>query len=150
MKKLLLLVLALSVLATSGTVSAHDRNHKEKNHPRQESRWQDDRHEHERDMPFRWHERFERLAQNHHRAERIHDYEFGHRFPGLRAYRWHDDHDRGFWHTGHIIKDAVLFYNDSDELVSYGYMRDGVFIVINDDDSTHEHHDSFFLSWWNH
>lgn len=150
MKKLLLLALAISVLATSGIVSAHARDYKESSHSQQESRWQDDRNEQERDMPFRWHEKHDRLSSNDHRTERIHDREFQHRFPGLKAYRWHDVHDRGFWYNGHLIKDAVLFYNDSDELVSVGYMHDGVFIIIRDDHSTHEHHDSFFVSWWRH
>lgn len=150
MKKMLVLALSVFVLSTSATVSAHEYRHNGNSKSHHESSWHSDRPEQEREMPFKWHEKHGRLTPNDHRTERIHDREFRNRFPGLRAYRWHDVHDRGFRYHGHLIKDAVLFYNDSDELVSVGYMRDGAFIVIRDDHSTHEHHDSFFASWWRH
>lgn len=149
MKKFLLIALAFTVLTTSATVSVQARAHNDKHQNHQESRWDDDS-SHERDMPFRWHERIDHFTPDNHRIERIHDNRFNSRFPGLRAYRWHDTQGRWFRHNGHIVRDAVLFYNDSGELVSFGYMNDGVFIMIHDDDSINEDHDSFFVSWWRH
>lgn len=147
MKKALLIALAFSVLTTSAAVTVQARGHDDR--PHQETRWERDS-DHERDMPFRWHERRDHFTHDNHRMERIHDNRFNNRFPGLRAYRWHDAHGRWFRHNGHIVRDAVLFYNDSDELVSFGYMNNGVFIMIRDDDSINEDHDSFFVSWWRH
>jgi hypothetical protein len=40
-----------------------------------------------------------------------------------------------------------MFYNDSDELVSVGFMHNGAFLFIRDDDDGYENRDSFFLSW---
>jgi len=147
MKKLLLMLLALSVLTTSATVSAHER-HNDGPKSRHETRWHNDHNKYDRDLPFKWHEKRERLSWKDHRLERIKSKEFQKRFRDLTAYRWHDTHHKGFWYKGHYIKDAVLFYNKYDELVRIGYMRDGVFITINADYSSHEHRDHFFISWW--
>ena len=96
-------------------------------------------------MPFKWHERRENFAQKHHRMERIHDRAFTNRFAGLHSYRWHDRHGEGFWYHGHRITDAVFFYNDADELVSIGFMHEGVFIRINADCGEERNHDHFFF-----
>ena len=148
MKKLLLMLLALSVLTISPTVSAHERGYNDGPSSRHEDRWQEDRHNHDRDMPFKWHEKREKLSPANHRLERIKDKEFKQRFHGLKAYRWHTAHHKGFWYKGHFITDAVLFFDKSDELVRIGFMRDGVFVIIHSDHSCHEHRDHFFVSWW--
>lgn len=144
MKKLLILSVALAVLMlTSLTASAHDWGSYEN-----DSNWHHSRHtdiEAERGMPFGWHDSYESMRE-HHRLERIHDREWEHRFPGLHAYRW-NGHE-GFWHHGHYVTDAVLFFDDNNELVSVGYMADGVFIHFREDHETYENHDSFFISWW--
>jgi len=106
---------------------------------------------HERDsLPFGWHDHYRTFEGRHH-LERIYDREMGRRFPGLQAYRWYGDgqYHRGFWHHGHFIKDAILFFDRDGELVSFGYMTDGVFVYARYDDEVYRNHDSFFVSWWN-
>lgn len=149
MKKLLLMFLALSVLAVSTPVSAHERDGHPGNRDNKKHHMAADRNSHHRDMPWQWNERRDRVAAKDHRMERIHDREFNHRFHGLTAYRWQNHHHKGFWYKGHYIKDAVLFFNSSDELVRIGYMHDGVFIVIHADHSRHDHRDPYFALWWN-
>ena len=149
MKKLLLMFLALSLLAVSPPVSAHDRDQNQEHRSNKEHRWQDEHYSHDRDMPFQWNERRDHVSARDHRLERITDRDFNHRFHGLTAYRWQNHHHKGFWYNGHYIKDAVLFFNRSDELVCIGYMHDGVFIVIHADHSRHDHRDPFFALWWN-
>lgn len=142
MKKTVLLILTLSVLTLmSATVSAHDRGDQDRG-------WHHARHEDmdsERGLPFAWHEQRHAIHEAHH-LERIEDREWDHRFPGLHAYRWHGE--EGFWHHGHYVNDAVLFFDRHDNLVSIGYMSDGVFIHIRDDHESYENHDSFFFSWF--
>jgi hypothetical protein len=65
----------------------------------------------------------------------------------LRAYKWRD-YGPGFWYHGERVKDAVLFFNDADELVSCGFMHNGLFIFIREDDQGYESDDDFFLGWW--
>ncbi|MBP2634657.1 MAG: hypothetical protein H6Q72_564 [Firmicutes bacterium] len=45
------------------------------------------------------------------------------------------------------IKGTVIFYNDSDELVSVSFMRGDTFVVLRDDDRDYESRDDFFYSW---
>lgn len=99
----------------------------------------------ERRFPFAWHEHFESMRYHHH-LDRVYDHEWGDRFPGLHAYRW-SDHE-GFWHHGHHVKDAIFFYDEDNQLVSVGYMDDGVFINFREDHESYENHDSFFFSWF--
>ena len=54
----------------------------------------------------------------------------------------------GFWYQGRRVTDAVMFYNKSDELVSIGFMHNGGFIYIRDDNRGYKNDDSFFFSWW--
>lgn len=165
-RKIILLLMAL-VLAVSASVSAspkdrddpndrgqhkkydqHDQRdrHDKWQHPTYRSdKWQPARHE---VLPFAWHERRDRIYKPGATVERVFDREWNNRFPGLQAYRWHDNRGQGFWYQGHRIDDAVMFYNDDDELVSIGFMHNGLFLFIRDDDNGFENHDSFFISWW--
>lgn len=144
MKKLMIPILAASILSlTSLTASAHEWGYYDN-----DSNWRHAHHnsyESERGLPFGWHDRYESIRV-HHRMERIHDREWRHRFPGLHAYRWHGN--EGFWNHGRYVTDAVLFFDDNNQLVSVGYMSDGVFIQIREDHETYENHDSFYFSWW--
>ena len=149
MKKLLLMFLVLSVLAVSATVSAHERDQHQGNRDNNKHRMTDARQSHNRDMPWQWKERRDHFAAADHRLKPIHDKEFNNRFHGLTAYRWQNQHNKGFWYKGHYIKDAVLFFNSSDELVRIGYMHGGVFTVIHADHSRHDHRDPYFALWWN-
>lgn len=98
--------------------------------------------------PFQWYEKRSRYSAPGYRMEPIHDRSWNDRFPGLRAYRWQDRPDRGFWYRGHRITDAVMFYDASDDLVSVGFMYNGVFMFVRDDNNAFENRDSFFLTWW--
>lgn len=167
MKKVLLFLLAMFIMSLSSIVSA-DPRHDEERHER--SRHEDFRHknshhnwshsayrqdnwrpvDHRPDrMPFRWHERRDHFSPADYRMERIYHRDWEDRFPGLHPYRWHGEYGRDFWYRGHRVTDAVMFYNDSDELVSVGFWHDGAFILIRDDDRSFENHDSFFLMWRN-
>jgi hypothetical protein len=84
--------------------------------------------------------------KEHHHLKRIYDREWGDRFPGLHAYGWSSQ--EGFWHHGHYVKNAVFFYDENEELVSVGYMANGVFINFREDHESYENHDSFFFSWF--
>ncbi|SMD07956.1 hypothetical protein [Sporomusa malonica] len=147
MKKLVLLVLAIFVMAMSSTASAKERHHDWSGSKFNNGRWQQSHAVSERHMPFKWHERRDRDTVSRYRLERIHDYRMSERFPGLHAYKWRDHNGRNFYYNGKRVKDAVLFYDDSDELVSVGFMRAGKFIVIRDDDRSYETHDDFLTSW---
>ena len=105
--------------------------------------------------PFRWHEsrysmreRFS-AADYEYRLEPIYDREWNDRFPGLHSYRWHDSdrysHAGYFWYRGVRIRDAVLLYDDWDELVGIGFMHDNVFVFIRDDQQVHQRNDSLLL-----
>lgn len=109
-----------------------------------------DRHDEEQGndwLPFKWHERRENFSPEHHRMERIEDRDFNDRFSGEHPYRWHDKRGHGFKYHGRWIRDAVFFYDDSDELVSIGFMNNGIFIKIYADGGEERNHESFFLSW---
>jgi Ni/Co efflux regulator RcnB len=142
MKKLLIMVMAFSVLMLASiTASAHDW-HEHDNDNNWHRTHQNDNDE-EQGMPFKWHQRQQSLREHHH-LERINDREWGRKFPGLHAYRWHGQE---FSHHGHRVNDAFLFFDENDELVSIGYMADGVFIHFREDHSSFENHDSFFVGW---
>ncbi|EGO61731.1 hypothetical protein [Acetonema longum] len=98
--------------------------------------------------PFQWYEKRSRYSAPGYRMEPIYDRSWNDRFPGLRAYRWQDRPDRGFWYRGHRITDAVMFYDAFDDLVSVGFMYNGVFMFVRDDNNAFENRDSFFLTWW--
>lgn len=152
MKKIIVLIVMLSMLLLmSATVSARgddrDRQHRHRhdNNKKYHRVHYKDR-DYERHLPFRWHDRFYSM-RDHHRLERIQHDEWRHRFPGLQAYRSHGHH--GFWHHGRYVKDAIFFFNRDHELVSIGYMHNGLFIHFRSDDDYSEDDDSFFLAWWN-
>lgn len=146
MKRLLMLILTISVLMMMSVTASADHRHKDwENH---DNRWHRTHHndeEAERGLPFAWHERYDSMRENYH-LERVYDRDMDDRFPGLRAYRW-SGHE-GFWHHGHYVKDAVFFYNSNDEIVSVGYMADGVFISFRENHESYENHDSFYFSWF--
>lgn len=146
MKKVVLLVLAVFVLAMSSTASAKDRQHDWSKSHFNNGKWQKVYVAKEKKLPFNWHERRDRVA-SHYQLERINDRRMNDRFPGLRAYKWRDYNGQGFYYNGKRVKDAVLFYNDSDELVSVGFMRNGSFVLLRDDDRDYETRDDFFASW---
>ena len=101
--------------------------------------------------PFKWHE--SRSAMNErfssdYRMDRIDDDAWNNRFPGLHSYRWHDSdrYSQGdFWYRGVRVRDAVLFYDDSDELVGTGFMFDNEFVFIRDDQEVYQRNDSLLL-----
>lgn len=101
--------------------------------------------------PFRWHE--SRSSMNDrfssdYRMDRIDDDAWNNRFPGLHSYRWHDNdrYSQGdFWYRGVRVRDAVLFYDDSDELVGTGFMFDNEFVFIRDDQEVYQRNDSLLL-----
>jgi hypothetical protein len=147
MKRVLSLVLTLSVMLLMSVTASAQHDWQNDRHYDNDSNWQ---HTHHRDvqsdnqMPFRWHEHYQSLRDHHH-LERVYDRDLSHRFPGLQAYRWRG---QGFWHHGHLVSEAVLFFDEDNDLVSMGYMSDGAFIYLRDDHEVYENHDSFFLAWW--
>lgn len=148
MKKLSILLLALLILALPLTASAkhhrggHEHSREWENQVYYDKSWNRTHHE---SIPFNWHDRRDNFTSRY-QMIRIHDNDWDNRFPGLRSYRWHDGD--GFHYRGSNVRDAVFFYNDYDELVSIGFMHNGSFIFIRDDQSSYENHDSFFFSWW--
>ncbi|BBB90370.1 MAG TPA: hypothetical protein PKA28_12660 [Methylomusa anaerophila] len=158
MKKLLLFVVTLSVLLLmSVTVSARDQHNRghyndkgrgQYQHYDNNSKWHRTYHndyDADKKLPFKWHERYNSM-RGRYQLERIQDREWNNRFPGYRAYKWHNN--EGFWHHGHYVTDAVFFYDGDDQLISVGYMANGVFIHFRADHDAYENNDSFFLSWW--
>ncbi len=142
MKKRLIPLSLAFLLTIFLTVVAAERSHHDWSHPAyHNNNWHHMESRADDSLPFKWHEH-----RDHYHGERIYDREWADRFPGLHPYRWHGE---GFWYHGNRITDAMLFYNDSDELVSVGFMVDGLFIFFRDDHEGYENHDSFFLSWWN-
>jgi len=111
--------------------------------------WQRTDHRSDGRMPLNWHQKIDRYSPDY-QMEPIHIREWNNRFPGLHLFQWMDRRGEGFWYRNQRIVDAIMFYNEADELVSIGFIHDGIFIMIRDDDQCYENHDSFFLSWWNH
>ena len=146
MKKMFLLVTALCLMMFSSVVSAEESEyHHDWSHPAyHHENWKQVDNRAEESMPFKWHEHRDYHAANY-RMERIHGREWEERFPGLHPYSWHGE---DFWHQGHHVRDAVLLYNDSDELVSVGFWHEGTFIFIRDDHRSYENHDPFFESFF--
>jgi hypothetical protein len=143
MKRRIMLIIVTLILVFSSAASAkphHDWSQREFHH----GNWQ--RAEHFA-PPFKWHEPRAYFSPADYRMKRLHVREWQDRFPGLRAYKWHDKYGSGFRYQGSRIKDAVLFYNDDDELVSVGFMHDGDFIILRDDDRAFRSRDSVFTSW---
>jgi len=158
-KKTLLAMTLSALLVLSVNASADARPNKDRDDDyrsqRQHERHQQDqrgnepqRHDNgvKRGMPFQWQEHVS-THQQHHYMNRIDDHEWNNRFPGLRSYRWSGQ--EGFWHNGRYVQDAVLFYDQSDCLTSFGYMNNGVFILVNQDNDGHQDNDSFFFAWFN-
>ncbi|MDR3561190.1 MAG: hypothetical protein P4N41_24580 [Negativicutes bacterium] len=147
MKKTLMIVLTLSVLLLMSVTASAQHDWHNDQHYDNDNNWHHTHHgdnDSERGMPFGWHDRFDTM-RDHHRLERVEGREWDHRFPGLRAYHWRGE---GFYHHGHYVSDAILFYDRDNELVSVGYMHDGVFVFFREDHESYENHDSFFISWW--
>ncbi|WP_156478558.1 hypothetical protein [Anaerosporomusa subterranea] len=171
MKRKIILLMLVLVVAFSATASAkphdhwkdddrsyrserHDKHDRNDRYEKRNSRWDHPsyrnnswRKTQHAALPFTWYEHRDRFYRPGHTIERIHDNRWSNRFPGLYAYRWQDIHGNGFWYQGRYVRDAVMFYNDSDELVSVGFMHNGAFLFIRDDDGGYENRDSFFLSW---
>jgi hypothetical protein len=123
----------------------HDWSHSAYSH----DRWRSIARPSFRNIPFNWHERAGSHSSHHHFAQ-IHDRQWHDRFPGLRIFRWIDRSGSGFWYNDHHIVDAMMFYNESDELVSIGFYHNNIFIMLRDDGNGYENHDSFFSLWWLH
>lgn len=98
-------------------------------------------------LPFTWHQHRDRIYRPGYIVERIYDYGWTSRFPGLHPYRWHARNGVGFWYQGRHITDAVMFYDSYDQLVGIGFMHNGTFLFIRDDNHGFENRDSFFFSW---
>lgn len=154
MKKSIIILLVMSlVIFTSAVASAHH-NWNGHNQPYdRDGRWQHhsgDR-QYEESMPFRWHDHRGAFQHERHRLERINDREWERRFPDLHAYHWygHNRHNGGFWHEGNYIRDAILFFDNDEEVVAFGYVHDGRFIMVRQDHEIYENHESFYLRWWN-
>jgi len=110
--------------------------------------WQRTDHRTRGEMPFKWHQKFDHYSPHYH-MEPIYGHEWNDRFPGLHLFRWQDRRGEGFWYRNQRIVDAMMFYDDSDELVSIGFVHDGIFVMLRDDEECYENNESFFLSWWN-
>lgn len=167
MKRKVILVMLALLVAVSATAGANPRQHRRNDPPQRNERYErHDRHERQsrwdhpsyrgpkwrkvrhEPPPFAWHAHRDRFYRPGHRLEPIYDADWRHRFPGLRPYRWQDLRGSGFWYQGRYVRDAVMFYNDDDELVSIGFMHNGAFLFIRDDDNDFESRDSFFFSFW--
>lgn len=150
MKKISNIILTFAtVMLLAVPVSAqdrhNDRHHDNNNNNNNWHRTHYNDEDSERGVPFKWHSNYNSIRV-HNRIERIHDREWDHRFPGLQVYSWSDH--RGFWHHGHYVQEAVLFFNSDHELVSIGYMADGVFIHFRADHESYENNDPFFHERW--
>lgn len=151
MKKLSIILIVMSLLIfTSGVVSAKHNWHGNNQPYEHDRHWKHhpsgDRH-YEHSMPFRWHDHRYAFHRPNYRLERIYDHRWEHRFPGLHPYRWYG-HDHGFWHDGRYIQDAILFFDRDEEVVAFGYFRDGTFLMVRQDEAEYESDDAFFFSWW--
>lgn len=148
MRRMLILIVTLSVLMMISVTASAAHGHKDRgNHNNKWHRTHYNDADSERGLPFVWHEHYDSMRGNHH-LERVYDREMDHRFPGLHAYRW-SSHE-GFWHHGNYVKDAVFFFDKNNEMVSVGYMANGVFIHFRENHESYENQDSFFFAWFNH
>jgi hypothetical protein len=151
---LLALAMAASVTATAlakGDDKGHYGKDRHGHHDRYDQGDRDRGHNDGHDKhfrPFKWRDHHRSFDKHH--MERIHDRNIERHHPGLHAYKWrgYGDGREGFWHNGHHVRDAILFFNDEDEVVSFGYMRDGVFIYVREDEGFEERDPFFFLQWF--
>jgi hypothetical protein len=146
MKRLILVLMTLSVLMVGTTTASADswgfhyssgENWNVRFHSDNDA---------ERGWGFSWRDHFRDMHIRYH-MEEVYDREWEQRFPDLHVYRWRDDH--GFWHHGHMVRDALFFFNESDELVGFGYWDGDVFVHARADHKVYESHDSFYVSWRN-
>lgn len=149
MKKTAIALVVLSLFIFTSAVASAKHNWHGHNQPyERDSHWKhhsSGRH-YEQSMPFRWHDHRNAFHRQNHRIVRIYDQGWQHRFPDLHAYRWHGHN--GFWHDGHYVDDAILFFDGDDELAAFGYFRGERFLMVRYDDEEYESDDSFFFSWW--
>lgn len=153
----LALAVALSISATALAAKGDDRDRHDRDRDRQGHNDRVDRDDRggpqDRDrgghdkkvMPFKWRDHHRTFDRHH--MERIDDREIERHHPGLHAFRWRGYGDRreGFWHNGHEVRDAIMFFDDNDEVVSFGYMRDGMFIYVREGDEFEERDPFFFM-----
>ncbi|HWQ62221.1 MAG TPA: hypothetical protein VN521_07910 [Negativicutes bacterium] len=153
MKRVLALFLALAItLSISATALAKwdDKGHHGRDrqgHHDRVDRGDQDRHG-GHDIPFKWRDHHRTFDKHH--MERIHDSNIERHHPGLHAYRWrgYGENRDWFWHNGHEVHDAIFFFDDNEEVVSFGYMRDGVFIFVREGGDFEERDPFFFLRWF--
>ncbi|MDR3590359.1 MAG: hypothetical protein P4N41_11970 [Negativicutes bacterium] len=146
MKRLvsLLLIVCLLVITAPTTFAERSGHDRYRGHTDSGDRHIQREGRHDERMPFRWGDH--RSEFRSHRLDAIHDRGLEHRFPGLRGYRWrgYGDEGRGFWHNGHYVNDAVVFFDGDDRMAGYGYLSHGRFISVREDGCS-EDRDAFFL-----
>lgn len=150
MKKRILLLLLLFIMALTATVSARPHNYSNRwEHPSyRQKNWHDAKYV---SIPkFKWNDHRNRFSSSRYQMREIYARNWNDRFPGLRSYKWHDNRGEGFWYRGRRITDAVLFFNSSNRMVGVGFMHNGSFIFIREDHRAFSNHDSFFISWMRH
>ena len=147
MKKWVLVLLTLCLLGFPLGASAHP-GPSHHSRPSQEDRLLTQ--DHHFKLPFQWRDHRNSFSPDKYRLERMLHWQWANKFPGERAYKWHDQHGEGFIYHGQRIVDAVFFYNQSEELISIGFMKDGVFIRIHPDRNEDRHYDDFIRESWHH
>jgi len=150
MKKVIWVILAAFIISLPLGVSASPPGHPSRDYDRQQMGNQGDNQNGQQQddgQPYRWHERLADFSPDKCRMDRIDDPRWADRFPGKRLYKWHDRRGEGFAYHGRHINDAVFCYDVSDELVSIGFVFDGVFVIINADRGEERPHEPFFLDW---
>ena len=103
-------------------------------------------------LPWRWRETryalFERLAAAPVQLGPVYDRQWSSRLPGLHADRWHDGGQAAadaFWYRGKRIHDAMLFYDDRDELSGVGLLWNDAFVFIRDNNAVYQPTDAAWL-----
>lgn len=147
MRKLFLVVISLFIMAFSSVASAEEGDrHNWSHHAYQRDNWRQVHEAREEPFPFKWHERLDYYSASYH-MKPIHErkHEWRKNFPGLQPYSFHGS----FWYHGNRITNAVMFYNDSNELVSIGFLNNGAFTLIRDDRRSFETQDPSIHSLFN-
>lgn len=104
-----------------------------------DSRWNSRPVHREYRSSYHWHSH-----RRHHHGHLIVDVRWNRYFPNYRSY-WYEG--PGFFYRGIEYRKVVMFYDKFDQLVAFGFWRNGRFVVIRSDDSRFVTQDRFFIDY---
>ena len=141
LKKWLWLTLAIWLFVGSYAAAAPQRDQRQHHRPKPPPiEWKHKKMHNDYKKPFEWRSK----RHLHGDLRLIEDRRWNQHFVQRKTY-WR--HGPGFFYRGREYQNVVLFYDDNDVLVSFGFWRHGRFIRVHDNHDRYETRDRFFVSY---